>query len=113
MSNIWLQALRNLSVVFEKSHARGFSLFDRVGPGCVQVFLRMVRHHLEEGDETQRITGAAKLICLLYYPACCVRERTEVFYFILYTHGVLLYVCMYGRPHPHLCHQHVEFMYIC
>ena len=23
----------------------------------MQVFLRMVRHHLEEGDETQRITG--------------------------------------------------------
>ena len=44
-------------MVFEKSHLKGFPLFDRVDLGCVQVFLRMVRHHLEEGDETQRITG--------------------------------------------------------
>ena len=61
-----------------------------MGPGCVQVFLRMVRHHLEEGDETQRITGATA-----DWPACfTILERTEVFY-IIYMAFYCLYVYMY------------------
>lgn len=44
-----------------------FDLFERVDARCLTVFLKTVRCCLEEGDETQRITGLgilARFACI-------------------------------------------------
>ena len=54
--------MRALGAVLEKSHACGFNLMDRVDGRVLTTFVQTLRNLLQEGDETQRITGLSVII---------------------------------------------------
>jgi len=51
----------------EKAHVSGFNLLDRVDGRVLTTFVQTLRQLLQEGDETQRITGPS-ILCLAYSP---------------------------------------------